>query len=475
MSELKDAFDDLAAAAPAPAVDAPAPDLWRRGVRRKRRRQGVAALAALAVVGTGVTVALAVPSTQHADAPVANVPESALTMPDRLYETSAWLPGTDDVGPPGPIAALFNPSRGRGSLLGGGDAIAYVAVSAVDGSYRFLDVEGLGQTQAFGVALSPDGRRLAFPTPRSDGSTNGTTIYDAVTGRVTRVPGTDPQARLRLARPVWTPDSRTLLTLACPLPQGADVTTDLAGCDGPAATTARDVVTGRQQSLPASWYRNLVGRAGTGDDGDDLLAVRSGHRLARLQVSGVGAAQETLGTVDPAGLQGLQVGSGPRELALVEGTGSARVAAMVGGRDVRVGDTVTSGEIASVLSAPLDGSAPHVRNEPVRGELLGLWRPGWPVTVRTGPGDGSAVTAYDAAGSQSRDLVRLPAEFAGSNLQVAWDRLAGPYSHGHLPDSPRDPRVVPALVVGGLLVAGLLALLGRAGLGLVRRRRSVTA
>jgi hypothetical protein len=115
-------------------------------------------------------------------------------MPDRLYGPSGWLPSFD--GAPGRLAAVF-PTR-RQHLFGSEPGV--VGVSATTGRYAFLDLPRLADGIDH-VALSPDGRRLAYwitgatsGDPRtSDGDPIvGFAVLDAETGRTQQVPLATP-------------------------------------------------------------------------------------------------------------------------------------------------------------------------------------------------------------------------------------------------------------------------------------------
>ncbi|NYJ01219.1 hypothetical protein HNR19_001917 [Nocardioides thalensis] len=126
---------------------------------------------------------------QQSPGPVAPASaEAELRLPDRFYEPSGWLPGTEESGPIGPLVAVIGAER---SSWTGGD-YGVVGVSGETGDYRFLDlpVDALTNSSLPDVALSPDGRYLAFWTATASSSSDvfveGVAVYDTVTGETDR-------------------------------------------------------------------------------------------------------------------------------------------------------------------------------------------------------------------------------------------------------------------------------------------------
>lgn len=170
----------------------PPPDLWRRGVRRRRRVRAVTtgvvvAAVALGVLGTSVgwealRTSPPAPAGARADA----------AIPDRLETPSPWLDGTEGE-PPGPLAVIAGAERRtgwRGQVVNG-----WVGVSAGAGEYRFLDLPDavdVGAEDLFGSeadpALSPDGGAVAYwlAHPERPDWVGGWAVYDTVSGDVVR-------------------------------------------------------------------------------------------------------------------------------------------------------------------------------------------------------------------------------------------------------------------------------------------------
>ena len=186
MTTLHYRLADLAAEAP---PGGPAPDLWDRGRRYARRRRvgtvvvvGVVVLLLAGVAGAGWL------RTPHDVAPARPDANARAGLPDRLYLPSPWLPGTDETGPIGPVVALVPGPRGSD-----GTGIAGVSRS---GAYTFLDLPDRADEAEGEVAVSPDGRWVAYWSTGevSDGPNTstgaapvvGVAVYDSVTGDVLR-------------------------------------------------------------------------------------------------------------------------------------------------------------------------------------------------------------------------------------------------------------------------------------------------
>ncbi|MBU2075029.1 MAG: hypothetical protein KKE65_10445 [Actinobacteria bacterium] len=188
MSTLHERLGDLAGSAPLPPPD---PDLWDRARRyHRRRRVGTAAVAATCVLAVLALVGLDTWQRSPSIEPAA--PGTDPALPARLWEPSAWLPGTDGE-PTGPLAALMEAERK--SLLSSGPGV--VGVSATTGEYRFLDLPEDAHESMVGHALSPDGAKVAYwltGEPSGDPQTHGgqslpvvgVAVWDARTGAVVR-------------------------------------------------------------------------------------------------------------------------------------------------------------------------------------------------------------------------------------------------------------------------------------------------
>ncbi|HET7691260.1 MAG TPA: hypothetical protein VFK41_12815, partial [Nocardioidaceae bacterium] len=146
-NDLREALEEIASES---APSNPAPDLWRRGKRQRRRQVAGGVVVAVGLFLASGGVVLGLDASRAAAPPVADVPDSALRLPDRVFNQSEWTKGAAVVGP---IAVAYSASRGTWS--GGEHGI--MTISAVDGGYRFIDVPGLDRLEGLEGewALSP--------------------------------------------------------------------------------------------------------------------------------------------------------------------------------------------------------------------------------------------------------------------------------------------------------------------------------
>lgn len=191
---LTNLLEELAREAPS-GGEAPG-QLWRRGRRVARtQRIGTIAIAAVACV---LLIALGTATWQQGtDVEPATDTGTGSYLPSRFHEPSPHLPGTDSVGPLGPLIATFGARRA--GWFGGTDEL--VGVSAETGAYAFLDMPHTAAPYIREAQLSPDGRHVAYwttgevdnPIPAHEGGTvNGYAVYDTVTGDVvTQRPSTE--------------------------------------------------------------------------------------------------------------------------------------------------------------------------------------------------------------------------------------------------------------------------------------------
>lgn len=237
-SDLQQRLADLAGDAPR-SLDVHGGDVWRAGVRRQRRRRAGAVtstVAAAAVVVGGIGL---VGPVEHRTPSPAEVPASELHLPRTLYAPDPWAPGTDETGPPGPLAAVGYARRNHPEgLFDRRQVLDLFGVSAADGSTVFLDLphstDPDGSTRlGYGVsALSPDGTKFGYVRYEDDPGRSddlgedpflgefeqvrvvGWNVYDTLTGELTelRVPGMPEIRGTDVFEIEFSGDSQYLLT-----------------------------------------------------------------------------------------------------------------------------------------------------------------------------------------------------------------------------------------------------------------------
>jgi len=169
MTELGTALRELADRQQ-PVGGKDAADLWKQGRRRAAGRRAVsgAAVVALAVLVAGIGVAGPEPRLISP----ASEPHGP-GIPNRVEDPPGWLKPTAYGKRVGPLSVLARGMRhGRMELFG---------IDAKSGKYRFLP-NGDIQVPGTPVALSPNGRYVAY-WAGSDGKTvTSLTVFDTVTG-----------------------------------------------------------------------------------------------------------------------------------------------------------------------------------------------------------------------------------------------------------------------------------------------------
>ncbi len=170
MNTLHDRLAELADDAPTGGV--PAAELWARGKRAHRFRVAgiAAALLVVGAVGAGIGEHLADEGNKRAD--VEPVGTTGISLPIE-YPVGEALPDLGSA--PGPLAAIWLAPRGAGAAP---EAVGLVAETGVFGTLPIDvfkdDPEG---TDCLCVALSTDGRRMAYYSPKSE-----LVVHDLVSG-----------------------------------------------------------------------------------------------------------------------------------------------------------------------------------------------------------------------------------------------------------------------------------------------------
>lgn len=247
----------------APRASVPG-DVWVRGRRARRRDRvvaGAAVLSVLVVLG-GLGLVLGLPG--RSDVPPAGpggdaVPSVIHPVPTRLAD---WVEGHDETWRA--TVAETDLAIGRGSVAfvsGSTSKGLPVVVTAADGQYHLLRLPAwIGtslagfQSDASPLALSPDGRQLAWgwydaSTRGSDMVKAGVRVVDLTTGRMRTIPLTGGRG-VAVGSVRWSPDSRWLVW------QGMEMKTWEKNATG--------------------WKRNVAGRIAPGSASSEAIDLSRG-------------------------------------------------------------------------------------------------------------------------------------------------------------------------------------------------------
>ena len=417
MTTLHDRLADLASDAP---PGGPVPDLWERGRRiHRQRRVGAAVIAAVAVLAL---VALGATTWSRSQVePVPAGPHDGMRLPDRFYEPSRWLPGTDDDGPLGRLVAVLGSERGP------------VGVAASTGEYRRLDLPDWSGADDVGdggaLALSPDGRRIGYWLT-VDRTVVGAAVFDSVTGETTRtmIPSEFGLSAMGMA---WVGDRLWISAYAY-------LDSDRHSARG-RATYVWDPSTGVRMEVPlgrspsfgneTTWADEIVEPTGRG-----VAFYSPGAPVRRLRVEQ------------------------PFNGRVVASPGEGRLAVVV---DPTPSSYDDRRHPIAVLTPDGTGGTTARRVPGLRANEVVAWRDDERLVVRTYGHPG--YDAVDVRTGATEPLVTLPPTPWSPGLQVARDAWGAPTYAAPAPPSPMDPR----LVWGG---AAAIVLLGAGALVLGRRR-----
>ena len=278
MDTLRERLAELADQAP--TGGAPAAELWARGKRAQRLRAAAAVAVTVLVVGTvgtGIGVGLA-----DGDRGDDSDPEPAGTVDVSLpikYPAGQELPGLGNA--PGPLAAIWFTPRPAG-----GGAPEVVGLVAETGTFGTLPIDLRVDVQYAaadpGVALSPDGRTIAYERPGGE-----LVARDLVSGR-TYSP--DFEFEIRSGGGFWIDATHivghAVRSEAASQETGVERATDVDGWVWEPGTAPKLVDLGAYPGQPYLGYGWPYG-------GKDLLVLPEGPRLCETQ-----RIQEA-GTEDP--------------------------------------------------------------------------------------------------------------------------------------------------------------------------------
>ena len=179
-----------------PALDVPV-DAWSRGRRARRRDRvlaGTATLMLVVVLG-GIAALVTEPDSRVAPA---SPPDGPAALPSTLHAVPAHV--QDDE-----TAYSSDLAIGRQSLAFVTGAGTPVVVSATDGRYRLLDLEGWSGPDGRPLALSPDGTGLAVALE------DGVRVVDLASGETRRFafpPNWFGDLSWRVVTVAWSTDSQ---------------------------------------------------------------------------------------------------------------------------------------------------------------------------------------------------------------------------------------------------------------------------
>jgi hypothetical protein len=432
MTTLRERLSDLADEAPSSLAPGP---MWATGRRRHRKQQ-----VGTAVVVTTVVVLLAGLtglswSRAHVDVQPAT-PETQLGLPDHFYVPSERLPGTDEVGPIGPLSAVVHGLERLTAVSGTGE-------------YAFLDLPGWRPMDEDDVSaqasLSADGTRLAYwgsgePSgePIYDHAIVSVRVYDTVNGDVKTydVPtehGVQPET-LR-----WAGDTLWFEIWQYDAPEG----------DGSrSGRLERTVAWDPERGSSKEWDGRLEKLQLTwATEWDDALVVMGGQGTVRL--------------FRPEGTENLATVRSPRisEGVFLDENGTR----LAGLRDTDGGSSVTDEQLPVVLGAVPEppGTSSPVRMNQVPGmddvglQVLFGWRDqNHLVGFRYGNGAEAGISSVDVRTGE----LELLSVYDLNVPELAADALRGPVFDAPPPPEPMNPTVVYGGIAAIVLLGGALLL-----------------
>ena len=464
----------------APVVHVP-DDTFRRARRERRRSQAYAALAAVVVLLAGAGIV----QVHRSSTPVAST--RSVALPDHIYAVPERLLGQREDGSwSGPVESDL--AIGRGVVAYRPETGPAVVVTATDDRYHLLDLPGFLGNALFtsgagaGLALSPDGRSLAYaygdgPTADGSPSSSGVRVADLVTGHVRTVEiPTDAQGTL-VRQIVWSPDSQWLAWYGQTATSWTRSSTtyhgEVRGVIAPGAATSA-VVEGMRTSSVAMAV----------DDGG-YVHLLSTRRLVRVHQDVDGSGGRTsvglVGSVEVDGPSTMAASPRGDVLVVPRATPTHRAAILGGFTDhaatfpIRAtGNKELSTGADGATLAPLGFLGPT--NDPIvvpNDAKLPLQPPTKALVVVTPQQDGRTSTRQLAVLDTVHRLFRAVTDVDAGvppDLTVATSLVGADPRTAHVPPPEWPWSAGHKLAVVGGSVAGVLALVWLA-LVVVRRRR----
>lgn len=439
MTTLHERLADLAEHAPS---GAPAPDLWDRG-RRAARRQRLGTVAIVAVVILAV-VALGTADwlrSRPALAPANGAP----ALPDRIWAPSRWLPGTDDAGELGQLAAVKFAERGGWT----GSDEGVVGISATTGEYRFLD---LPDRSSDAVALAPDGRHVAYwytgetrQSPNSgSGPVVGVAVYDTTTGDVVHQP-VETDHGLWVEDLLWADADRLVFHYL--QFRGGDGDDDMAQSSG-------DNESGLLVWLPGVDEPTPIRVVGGGPE----IEASTGHGQLLLDNAG---PLVWFDLDDPDHWRSFGMSSRMGQHVSAVNDDGTLVASVLGSRSPNSISVarVRHGEPEPAVPVPNTQRTFSVWQWLDRDHVAAVQYAGSKKSARRLGFERFALFSVDVITGERQAMIRLPHNDVGASTVLATDLLDRPVVTRSEPPHPWDPRAVAAgevLLLGGGLVALVL-------------------
>lgn len=462
-TDLRDGLRDLADHSP-PA--GPPPDLWARGVRRRRMSQvGMSVL----VAGLVLILGLGAWTWRNVEQRVQPAGSNGTPqLPSQFFTPSPWLHTFGR--PPGELVTVI-PAEQKTLLH---TTLGLVGVTAAGATYGFLDLPPdavLDGNIPSAFALSPDGGRLAFwmsgtPTGGPNTVQYGVTItalgtYDTVTGHVRTysIPtahGVSPSLLL------WASDDT--LSFAYSQIQGGDGSGDASASAHHAGRGVWTTADAQPSMVPGGERPSFLDNTST-RAADGSLVAPSPRDHTWVLMSSTGGSRLT------------KFRTRPGTTLLVPSPDLTRVVAVPGG------DRSETGPLA-VAALPGPGSVPGtvVRLHRVPGALRGWFRPlAWVDDYHVAAlrrvvldrGDGGKqvfgeIELVDLRTGVTHTLVQAVSGGGseGSDAWLATDLLRAPSVRAVRPPSPpnlRDWGVALGVAFLLILLVGGTAVRGRAG------------